>query len=218
MFYETVKNDHGMPNDPFKALVAPRPIAWISTLGADGIANLAPYSFFNAFAQSPHYVAFGSGSRKDTINNIEANGEFAINLVSYGQRKQMNDTSSSVSPKTDEFNLAGIQRLPCRLIAPPRVADSPATLECRLYQVIPLPDDNGRADDFLVIGRVVGIHIDDRFISDDRINTAAILNDSDKMPGQVVNVVAFSAICMQNSASSCLPYAYRMDDLQIAPR
>jgi len=172
MFYDAVKNDHGLANDPFKALVAPRPIAWISTLGADGIANLAPYSFFNAFAQSPHYVAFGSGPRKDTLRNIEANGEFAVNLVSHGQREQMNATSASVGPKTDEFNLAGISRMPCRLIAPPRVADSPACLECRLFQVVPLPQDNGLADDFLVIGRVVGIHIDKRFISDGRVDTA----------------------------------------------
>jgi len=174
MFYDAIKNDHGLPYDAFKALVAPRPIAWISTIGADGIANLAPYSFFNAFAQSPHYVAFGSGSRKDTLRNIEANGEFAVNLVSHDQREQMNATSASVGPQTDEFDLAGIEKAPCSLIAPPRVADSPASLECRLFQVVPLPQDNGLADDFLVIGRVVGIHIDERFISDGRVDTAAM--------------------------------------------
>lgn len=163
-----------MPNDPFKALVAPRPIAWVSTLGRDGTPNLAPYSFFNAFAQSPHYVAFGSGSRKDTLTNIEANGEFAVNLVSHGQREQMNTTSASVASSEDEFLLAAVEKAPCRMIKPPRVADSPASLECRLYQVISLPDDNGRADDFLVIGRVVGIHIDERFIADGRIDTTAM--------------------------------------------
>jgi flavin reductase (DIM6/NTAB) family NADH-FMN oxidoreductase RutF len=174
MFYETVKNDHGMPNDPFKALVAPRPIAWISTVGQGGSDNLAPYSFFNAFAQSPHYVAFGSGPKKDTLKNIEANGEFAVNLVSFGMREQMNATSASVGPDTDEFLLAAVAKAPCRFISPPRAAESPATLECRLYKVVPLPDDSGNADDFLVIGRVVGIHIDDRFISDGRVDTVAM--------------------------------------------
>ena len=174
MFYDAVKNDHGLPNDPFKALVAPRPIAWISTVGRDGTPNLAPYSFFNAFAQAPHYVAFGSGPKKDTLKNIEANGEFAVNLVAFNQRDQMNETSASVGPDTDEFMLAGVQTAPCRLIKPPRVADSPATLECRLYQVVSLPNDMGKVDDFLVIGRVVGIHIDDRFIADGRVDTASM--------------------------------------------
>ena len=174
MFYDAVKNDYGLPNDPFKALVAPRPIAWISTVGRDGTPNLAPYSFFNAFAQAPHYVAFGSGPKKDTLRNIEANGEFAVNLVSFGLREQMNMTSASVGPQLDEFDLAHIKKAPCRLIAPPMVADSPACLECRLFQVVPLPGDDGTADDFLVIGRVVGIHIDDQFISDGRVDTAAM--------------------------------------------
>jgi flavin reductase (DIM6/NTAB) family NADH-FMN oxidoreductase RutF len=174
MFYDASKNNHGLPNDPFKALVAPRPIAWISTLGADGVPNLAPYSFFNAFAQSPHYVAFGSGSRKDTLRNIEANGEFAVNLVSLGQREQMNATSATVGSQADEFELAAVDKAPCRLIESPRVAESAACLECRLFQVVPLPKDDGTADDFLVIGRVVGIHIDDRFISDGRVDTAAM--------------------------------------------
>ena len=174
MFYDAIKNDHGLLNVPFKALVAPRPVAWISTLGADGVANLAPYSFFNAFAQSPHYVAFGSGPKKDTLRNIEANGEFAVNLVSQGQREQMNATSATVGSQTDEFDLAGLGKAPCRMIVPPRVADSAACLECRLFQIVPLPKDDGTADDFLVIGRVVGIHIDDRFISGGRVDTAAM--------------------------------------------
>lgn len=172
MFYDAVKNDHGLALDPFKAIVAPRPIGWVSSLSADGRANLAPYSYFNAFAQDPHYVAFGSGPRKDSLTNIEATGEFAFSLATYDLREKMNATSAHVS--VDEFELAGLAKAPCRIIRPPRVAESPAALECRLFQVVPLPDDHGKAENFLVIGRVVGIHIDDRFIHDGRVDTAAM--------------------------------------------
>ena len=120
-------------------------------MGRDGTSNLAPYSFFNAFAQSPHYVAFGSGSRKDTLANIEANGDFAVNLVSHGQREQMNTTSASIALSDDEFLLAAVKKSACRIIKPPRVAGSPDALEFSLYQVIPLPDDNCRVDDSPVI-------------------------------------------------------------------
>jgi len=174
MFYDAVKNDHGFAYDPFKALVAPRPIGWISSVSAEGVANLAPYSYFNAFAQAPHYVAFGSGPRKDSLRNIEATGEFAVNLVSHELREQMNATAAHAAPDVDEFELAGLAKASCRMIRVPRVAASPATLECRLHLVVPLPDDAGHADDFLVIGRVLGIHIDDRFIQDGRVDTAAM--------------------------------------------
>ncbi|WP_421695233.1 flavin reductase family protein [Aestuariivirga sp.] len=172
MFYDAVKNDHGFQYDPFKAIVAPRPIGWISSLSADGQANLAPYSYFNAFSQSPHYVAFGSGPRKDSLRNIEATGEFAFNLATYPLREQMNASSAHVA--VDEFELTGLTKAPCRLISPPRVAESPACLECRLFQVVPLPDDAGHVENFMVIGRVLGIHIDDRFIHDGRVDTAAM--------------------------------------------
>lgn len=172
MFYDAVKNDHGFQYDPFKAIVAPRPIGWISTVSRGGRVNLAPYSYFNAFSQAPHYVAFGSGPRKDSMRNIEDTGEFAVNLATFDLREQMNATSAHV--ETDEFELAGLTKAPCHRIAPPRVAESPACLECRLYQIVPLPDDEGRADDFLIIGRVLGIHIDDRFITEGRVDTAAM--------------------------------------------
>lgn len=172
MFYDAVKNDHGFENDPFKAIVAPRPIAWVSTLSAAGQANLAPYSFFNAFAQAPHYIAFGSGPRKDSMRNIEETGEFAVNLATHPLREAMNASSAHV--KTDEFELAGLGKAACRIIKPPRVAESPACLECRLYQIVPLPGDDGTAEDFLIIGRVLGIHIDDRYIQDGRVDTAAM--------------------------------------------
>jgi flavin reductase (DIM6/NTAB) family NADH-FMN oxidoreductase RutF len=174
MFYDTSSNAHGMAVDPFKALVAPRPIAWVSSVSPDGIANLAPYSYFNAFAQDPHYVAFGSGGYKDSVRNIEASGAFAVNMVSFAQSEAMNATSAPVPPDTDEFALAGLMKAPCRLIAVPRIEGAPACLECRLFKVVGLPDDHGRENDFLVIGRVVGIHIDDSFIVEGRVNTAAM--------------------------------------------
>ena len=89
MFYDAVRNDHGLENDPFKALVAPRPIGWISTLSEAGVANLAPYSYFNAMSQDPHYVVFGSGPRKDSLRNAEAAGEFAVNLATFDLREPM---------------------------------------------------------------------------------------------------------------------------------
>ena len=172
MFYDAVQNDHGLAVDPFKAIVAPRPIAWVSTLSPEGIANLAPYSYFNAFSQSPHYVAFGSGPVKDSMRNIEATGEFVVNLATFDLREQMNATSAHVA--ADEFELAGLTKAPCELVRPPRVAESPAALECCLHRIVPLPDDDGKAENFLIIGRVLGINIDDRFIHEGRVDTAAM--------------------------------------------
>ncbi len=174
MFYDAIRNDHGFENDPFKALVAPRPIGWISSLSSDGSANLAPYSFFNAMAEGPYYIAFGSGPRKDSVNNIEAVGEFAVNLATWDLREQMNTTSAVVAPHLDEFELAGLEKAPCRLIKSPRVAASPVCLECKLFTVVELPDDDGHVNDWLTIGRVIGIHIDDSFIENGRVNTAAM--------------------------------------------
>jgi flavin reductase (DIM6/NTAB) family NADH-FMN oxidoreductase RutF len=172
MFYETAKNDHGLIMDPFKAIVMPRPIAWISTLSRTGLANLAPYSFFNAFSDNPYYVAFGSSGYKDTITNIEATKEFAVNLVNFDLREQMNISSSSKAG--DEFAVAGLEKAACHLIKSPRVAASPATLECKHFQTIALPDDTGQVNDWMVIGRVVGIHIADQFIEQGRVNSAAM--------------------------------------------
>jgi flavin reductase (DIM6/NTAB) family NADH-FMN oxidoreductase RutF len=174
LFYDAIRNDHGFENDPFKALVAPRPIGWISTLSPEGIANLAPYSYFNAMAQSPHYVVFGSGGRKDSIRNAEATGEFAVNLATWDLREQMNASSANAPPHVDEFELARLTKAPCRMIRVPRVAESPVCLECRLFKVIELPDDEGKVGDWIAIGRVIGIHIDDRFIDNGRVNTAAM--------------------------------------------
>ena len=174
MFYDAVKNDHGFQYDPFKALVAPRPIGWISTVSAAGVANLAPYSFFNAMSDNPHYVAFGACKAKDSQANIEATGEFAVNLATWDLREAMNASSATVNPDVDEFDLAGLAKAPCRLIKPSRVAESPVCLECRLFKIVGLPDDAGAEPYAVIIGRVVGIHIDDRFIQDGRVDTAAM--------------------------------------------
>lgn len=174
MFYDAIRNDHGFAVDPFKAIVVPRPVGWISTVSAEGVNNLAPYSFFNAFADAPNYVAFGSGGRKDSLANIEATGVFALNLATYDLREAMNASSANVPPHVDEFQLAGLTPVPCHLIKCARVGESPAVLECRHFQTVDLPDDEGRVQDYLVIGRVVGVHIDDRYIVDGRVQTGAM--------------------------------------------
>lgn len=172
MFYDAISNDHGFQHDPFKALVAPRPIGWISSLSPAGLANLAPYSFFNAVSERPHFVVFGSSGHKHSLANIEATGEFCCSLATWDLRERMNETSTYA--QSDEFELAGLEKAPCRRIAPPRVAASPVALECRLFQVVPLPDAGGDVENWAVIGRVVGIHIDERFIADGRVDTAAM--------------------------------------------
>ncbi|MDH3741739.1 MAG: flavin reductase family protein [Hyphomicrobiales bacterium] len=179
MFYDAIKNDHGFQYDPFKAIVAPRPIGWISSLAADGTVNLAPYSFFNAFAQAPHYVAFGSGisvadGMKDSLSNIEATGEFVLNLVTFNLREEMNASSRNAPPDVDEFEEAGLTKEASVLVKPPRVAGVAAAMECRHFQTIPLPGDDGSVHDHMVIGRVIGIYINDDFINDGRVDTAGM--------------------------------------------
>ena len=179
MFYDTTRNQHGFQYDPFKALIVPRPIGWISSISPAGKVNLAPYSYFNAFAEQPHNIAYGSGAsrsggNKDTLRNIEETGEFVMNIATYDLREAVNATSAHVPRGTDEFALAGLTQAASRLVKPPRVAESPANLECRLYQIVPLPGDDGSAENHLVIGRVLGIHIDDRFIVDGRVDTVGM--------------------------------------------
>ena len=172
MFYDVATNNHGLALDPFYALVGPRPIGWISTLSKDGVANLAPYSFYNAFAHSPHYVAFGSGGYKDTLRNAAETGEFAVNMATFDLREAMNLTSSGGD--RDEFEAAGLEKANCHLIKPPRVAASPVCLECKFFRSVELPNDEGQVNDWLVIGKVIGIHIDEKFIENGRVNTAAM--------------------------------------------
>jgi flavin reductase (DIM6/NTAB) family NADH-FMN oxidoreductase RutF len=174
MHYDALDNKHGLPNDPFKAIVAPRPIGWISSIAKSGVPNLAPYSFFNAVAEHPHYIVIGSSGMKDSLTNVEATGEFVINLATYELREQMNMSSARVAPDVDEFKLAGLTPAPSRFVKAPRVKESPAALECKLFQIVPLPDDNGDAKQWAVLGRVIGVYIDDRFVIDGRVDTAAM--------------------------------------------
>ncbi|MEM8690102.1 MAG: flavin reductase family protein [Pseudomonadota bacterium] len=166
MFYDAIKNDHGLPHDPFKALVAPRPIGWISTVSEDGIVNLAPYSFFNAMASNPHYVCFGSAGMKDSWRNIEATGEFVCNLSTWELRDQMNTTSAHVPRGVDELELAGLTAKPCTMVKPPMVAESPAVFECVHFKTVELDGLDGNAHEYaIIIGKVVGIHIRDEYIT-----------------------------------------------------
>ena len=173
VFYRPGTDDHGLPHNPFKAIVAPRPIAWVSSLGPTGIANLAPYSFFNAFADRPPMVAYGSGREKigidegkDSVRNIAATGEFVVNLVSRGLMSEMNVSAQHYPADVDEFEAAGLAKAACETVAVPRVAAAPAALECKLWQILDLP--GGR--DQMVIGEVTGIHIDDTLIRDGRFD------------------------------------------------
>lgn len=169
MFYRPGIDPHDLAHNPFKALVAPRPIGWISTLDSEGRANLAPYSFFNAIADDPPMVMYSStgdkpgrpGDRKDTAANIRATGEFVCNIVPYALRDAMNASSAGLPEAVDEFAIAGLEKAPSTVVRPPRVAAAPAALECQLWRIIELP---GPAN-LLVIGTVVGIHVDDAVIA-----------------------------------------------------
>jgi flavin reductase (DIM6/NTAB) family NADH-FMN oxidoreductase RutF len=172
-FYEP-STGHGLPHDPFKAIVAPRPIGWISTLSASGIPNLAPYSFFNAICDTPPIIAFSSSGPKDSLTNAEATGEFVWNMVTRALAEAMNASSAPVPPEIDEFTLAGLETAPSHIVAPPRVAASPASLECRLLQIVELHDLDGQPAAYqLVIGQVVGVHIDRAYLRDGLFDTGA---------------------------------------------
>jgi flavin reductase (DIM6/NTAB) family NADH-FMN oxidoreductase RutF len=174
VFYDAILNDHGLKHDPFKALVVPRPIGWVSTLSSKGIANLAPYSFFNAVSERPHFVMFSSGGPKDSLRNVEETGEFVCSLATYALRHQVNLSSAAVPYGVDEFRLAGLTAAPSRLVKPPRVKESPVAFECRHWRTIALPGGDERASYSVVFGQVVGIHIDDAFIKDGKVDTGAL--------------------------------------------
>lgn len=166
MFYQPSKG-HGLPRDPFKALVAPRPIGWISTLGSDGSLNLAPYSFFNALGTHPHLVMFCSEGAKDSATFAQETGEFVANLVSRDLVEQMNASSVDAPRGLSEFDYAGLTPEPSRLVAPPRVKEAHAALECKVTEIHqPIGLDGNKADRFLVFGEVVGIYIADDALTD----------------------------------------------------
>jgi len=166
MFYEPLLG-HGLPHDPFKALVSPRPIGWISTIGKDGALNLAPYSFFNALTGKPPLVWFSSEGPKDSSTFAGETREFVANVVGRELAEKMNRTSVNAPRGTSEFGYAGLTAAPSRLVAPPRVAEAPAALECKVTEIFrPKGLDGADAGVFVVVGEVVGVHIDEAFMTD----------------------------------------------------
>ncbi|MFE0018713.1 flavin reductase family protein [Mesorhizobium sp. NPDC059054] len=165
MFYRP-SDGHGLPHDPFKAIVSPRPIGWISTRSSSGAINLAPYSFFNALSVDPYLVWFSADAEKDSVVFARETGEFAVNLVGEKLARQMNATSVDAPRGISEFGYAGLETASSRLIAVPHVAGAPAVLECRLTEIVEPKGLDGRwAGVFVVIGEVVGIHIDDAMLT-----------------------------------------------------
>ncbi|NNM73273.1 flavin reductase family protein [Enterovirga aerilata] len=175
MFYDATKNDHGLRHNPMKALIGPRPIGWISALNARGEVNLSPYSFFNAVAENPFIVAFSSNGYKDAVAFVDETKEFVCSLATWDTREAMNLTSAPLARGESEFAFAGLTQAPSRLVKPPRVAEAPAALECQWLRTIQLEDRDGRRmEQYLVLGQVIGVHIDDRFVKDGLVDTAAM--------------------------------------------
>ncbi|SDD23047.1 NADH-FMN oxidoreductase RutF, flavin reductase (DIM6/NTAB) family [Paracoccus isoporae] len=171
MFYQP-ENGHGLPHNPFNAIVAPRPIGWISTRGTDG-DNLAPYSFFNAVAYTPPQVMFASTNTKpdrqttkDSVAQIAESGVFCVNIASAAMKDQMNASSAPLPAGQSEFEAAGIEAAPCRTIDCARVASAPASLECRMTRIVRLA---GEAN-WLVLGVVTGVHLRDDCVRDGRFD------------------------------------------------
>ncbi len=175
MFYEPIKRNHGLPHDPFKAIVAPRPIGWISSVDKAGHVNLAPYSFFNGVATFPPMVMFSSDGFKDSVRNVSETMEFVCNLATWDLREAMNKSSESVPHEVNEFELAGLTQAPSKLVSPPRVAESPCVLECKATQIVQMKGPRGEPrDNYVVFGEVVGVHIDEKYIENGILNAAAM--------------------------------------------
>ena len=173
MFYEP-RHGHGLPYDPFKAIVAPRPIGWISTVDSDGRTNLAPYSFFNAVHSRPPMLAFTSETMKHSAGIAIATGEFVFNLCTRPLFEAMNISSGALASGESEFEAAGLATAPSRIVDAPRVAASPAALECRVVHSMRFHDVDGKPlEGWIIIGQVVGVHIDDAYLRNGRFDTAA---------------------------------------------
>ena len=173
MFYETAKNDHGLPYNPYKSIVVPRPIGWITTLDTEGGINLAPYSQFNNLGYDPPYLMFSSGSQfgdggpKDSARNAVLTGEFVCNMATWELRDQINTTAQMVPSDVDEAEMAGLEMVPSTLVKPPRVKASPVHLECRYHATLTLPGNSVDNIVYLVVGEVLGVHISDDVITDE---------------------------------------------------
>lgn len=172
-FYEPIKG-HGLPHDPFNAIIGPRPIGWISTHDGAGNFNLAPYSFFNAFAYKPPVIGFSSSGRKDTLRNVERTGEFVWNLATMALAGQMNASSATAPAHVSEFELAGLRPAPSVKVAAPRVAESPVAFECKVTQIVQLQDRlQNPMPNWVVFGEVVGAHVARHLLVDGIYDTAA---------------------------------------------
>ena len=182
MFYATGEDGlghraAGLKHSPINAIVAPRPIGWISTIGKDGVPNLSPYSYFNAVSAHPPMVMFAAngshaeGGSKDSLQNVRDTGEFVVNICSEELAAQMNDSSTAAPRAIDEFNVAGLTKAPSRIVKAPRVAEAPAHLECQLIKIVELPMSSTGEQNNTVIGRVVAVYVRDEFIRDGRVDT-----------------------------------------------
>jgi flavin reductase (DIM6/NTAB) family NADH-FMN oxidoreductase RutF len=176
MFYEPDKRDKRLlPHDPFKAIVAPRPIGWITSVSAKGEVNLAPYSYFNGINSRANLVMFASEGRKDSLNNIAETREFVCSLATWDLCDAMNATAAPLPHGVNEMARAGLTPAPSRLVKPPRVVASPCALECRLVKIVSVETCDGQpVDGHVVFGQVIGVHIDDRYIVDGLLDTAAM--------------------------------------------
>jgi flavin reductase (DIM6/NTAB) family NADH-FMN oxidoreductase RutF len=175
VFYEPRKKNHGLPHDPFTAIVGPRPIGWITSMSAKGEVNLAPYSFFNTVSSDPPMVMFASDGRKDTLHFVEETGEFVCNLAVWDLRDQVKESSWTYPRGVNEMAETGLAAVSSVLVKPPRVGASPCALECKWLQTVRLTDLDGKpAPRFIAFGQVIGIHIDERFIKSGRLDTAAM--------------------------------------------
>ncbi|MFK3966345.1 flavin reductase family protein [Ensifer adhaerens] len=175
MFYDTTSNSHGLPHDPFKAIVSPRPIGWIGTRSAEGALNLAPYSFFNAISDRPKLVMFSSSGYKDSVRNIEATGEFTASFASRDLAAAINKTSIPAPHGESEFEIAGLTPVDGALVGAPFVGEAYAALECRMTEMFQPKDlDGALSDNYVVIGQVVGIHIREDSIRDGRFDMATV--------------------------------------------
>lgn len=176
MFYDTEKNNHGLPFNPFKACIVPRPIAWITSLDRNGVLNLAPYSYFNLVTDSPPMIMFSTTTKhldqgeKDTLKNVEETKEFVVNMATWDFREAVNVTSADFDRGISEVDMAKLETLPSCLVKPPRIKGSPIQLECVYYQSVQLPVIDEKYTNRIVIAKVVGVHIDDGVIVDGKID------------------------------------------------
>lgn len=176
MFYKPHERDRTLlPHNPLTAMVAPRPVGWMSTRSAAGAINLAPYSFFNAVAYTPPMVIVSSDGWKDTLTFASETREFVWNMATWDLREKMNLTSAELIRGDNEFDFAGLEMAPSKLVKPPRVAASPVSFECKVSKVIPVVDASGiEMNNHIIMAEVVGIHLDEHYIRDGRLDTAAI--------------------------------------------